>query len=372
MNTYPIDSQDLPIILQQTQHPANKWLFVPDGNLNGLSTTMLHIGHRQCSGDADFYNLDGTDYSTYTFTVNTRNPRWYAVITAFIPPLLFCLPVMLSYTLGPMAWYPLRKLLAGCSFISTAFFYDSYLRQLPVLDYLTIFDKYIYCLYLWLLAGVLTLMCMLWVFRDVVQDKHAKHEFVGAGQSLVDEDQLYLSVNLRNDLLHMSMFCGIVTFMGLGLLFLAWAAFLPDVVFLIVLILAIWFYFWWVNVSHHRIKRKHGYEQGEAGGLAHVMSREEVEEAKGKTFHFDLLLCCCYPPIVDICIQECCCCCGTRKDEYEVRLSERRCLLARSKSVFIFPTWRRGGTEGSLSERVACRENPFRLLRSVRAHVQAY
>jgi len=230
----------------------------------------------------------------------------------------------LSYTLGPMAWYPLRKLLAGCSFISTAFFYDSYLRQLPVLDYLTIFDKYIYCLYLWLLAGVLTLMCMLWVFRDVVQDKHAKHEFVGAEESLVDEESLYLSVGLRNDLLHMSMFCGIVTFMGLGLLFLAWAAFLPDVVFLIVLILAIWFYFWWVNVSHHRIKRKHGYEQGEAGGLAHVMSRDEVAEAKGKRFHFDLLLCCCYPPIVDICIQECCCCCGTRKDEYEDLSSEKK------------------------------------------------
>ena len=318
IDMYPMDSEDLSIILQQTKFPANKWLFVPDSSLNGMSAGIEDMKHKKCSADAHFLKFNSTDFGAFTFAVTTRHPRWYAVITAFVPPVLFCLPAMLAYTMGPIAWYPLRFMLAGCSFISVVFFYDSYLRQLPVLDYLTLFDKYIYCLYLWILGGVIALMHMLWVLRDVVHDKDKntvlgpKWQF-GSGAQLADYEHLYLSNHMRNDLLHLSMFCGMITIMVLAGVWLAWS-FLPNVVVFIALLLIVWVYFWWLNLSYYRIKRKHVYEQDQAGGLMNVMANEEKTVAKGKTFHFELLLCCCYPPVVDICIQECCCCFYKRHD----------------------------------------------------------
>jgi len=309
LDMYPLDSQDLRIILQQTKFAANKWLFVEDSSLNGMSARIEDMKHKTCSTNPDFLNFNSTDFSAFTFTVTTRHPHWYAVITAFVPPVLFCLPAMLAYTLGPIAWYPLRFMLSGCSFISLVFFYDSYLRQLPVLDYLTLFDKYVYCLYLWILGGVIALMLMLWVFRDVVQDRN-KNTVLGPKWQpgeLADYERLYLSNHMRNDLLHLSMFCGIITLMGLAGAWLAWSV-LPNVVVFIALLLIVWAYFWWLKLSYHRIKRKHVYEQDQAGGLMNVIANEENTVAKGRAFHFELLLCCCYPPVVDICIQECCCC----------------------------------------------------------------
>ena len=61
--------------------------------------------------------------------------------------------------------YPLRFMLSGFAFVSLAFFYDSFMRLLPILGYLTAFDKYIYCLYLWLIASIISLALMCRVFR---------------------------------------------------------------------------------------------------------------------------------------------------------------------------------------------------------------
>ena len=317
LDMYPLDSQSLKIIVQQTKETADKWVFVPDDNLNGLSGGMEDISHKKCSGDAVFSSVDGKEYSALSFSVVVRKPRRYAVVTAFIPPVLIMLPVMLSYSLGPMSWYPLRFLLAGCSFVMMAFFYDSFLRQLPILAYLTLFDKYIYCLYLWLIGGIVSLLMMVLIFRDVAAEREAeKHR-----EGLMDETPLYLSVALRDDLLFLSMFCAILTLVALFALFVAWVL-LPDVVMLFIFILVIWIYMWWLHMSYHRLKRKHGLEQSEQGGLSKVMTREDVELAKGRAFNCELLLCCCYPPIVNICIEECCCCCGAgRNADDQVRHS---------------------------------------------------
>ena len=81
-----------------------------------------------------------------------------------------------SYTIDDMIYniadqvrtarYPLRFMLSGVAFVSLAFFYDSFMRLLPILGYLTAFDKYIYCLYLWLIASMVSLALMCRIFRS--------------------------------------------------------------------------------------------------------------------------------------------------------------------------------------------------------------
>jgi len=304
LSMYPLDQQELKIILQQTKETSDKWVFVPSAQLNGLNREMHDIHHKYCSGDVDQETVNGKEYSMFTFTLDVRKPRWFAVITAFIPPTLMILPVMLGYTLGPMSWYPLRFMLSGCSFVSLAFFYDSFLKLMPMLFYLTAFDKYIYCLYLWLIASVVSLLMLLWVYKDSTHE-HAPDK---THEGLLDETPLFMSVGLRDDLLHLSLFSGLVTLCSLFLVFLSWL-WLPDVVWLFIVIGSAWFYFWWLLVSYHRVKRKHGLEQDERGGFSRVLTKQDVEKAKGRAFHFEMMLCCCYQPMIDICIEECCCCC---------------------------------------------------------------
>ena len=105
LSMYPMDSQRLRIIVQQTKHTTNKWEFVPSPELNGMSKDAPDIQHKSCSGDADSEEIGGKQYSAFTFTVNVRKPRWFAIITAFIPPMLIILPVVLGHTLGPLSWY---------------------------------------------------------------------------------------------------------------------------------------------------------------------------------------------------------------------------------------------------------------------------
>lgn len=149
LRMYPLDSQNLQIIIEQTTHTADKWVFRPSKDLNGMSKTIPDIRHQVCSGDEVTTKRGGKEYSTFVYTVTVRNPRWFSIITGFLPPLLTILPIVFSYTLGPLSWYPLRILLNIGSLLSLTFFYDSFLRRLPMLMYLTAFDKYIYCLYIW-------------------------------------------------------------------------------------------------------------------------------------------------------------------------------------------------------------------------------
>jgi len=272
--------------------------------MNGLNGDMREIHHMYCSGDADTEIIDGKEYSAFTFTLQVRTPRFFALITGFVPPTLMILPVMLGHTLGPMSWYPLRFMLSGCSFVSLAFFYDSFLKLMPMLFYLTAFDKYIYCLNLWLLASVVSLIMMLFIFKDSTQG----HEPERFREGLLDKTPLHMSVGLRDDILHLSLFCALATLVGLFLLFLAWLC-LPNVIWLLFFFVAAVFYFWWVSLSYHRVKRKHGLEQEVQGGLSRTLSNKDVEEARGRAFHFEMMLCCCYQPMITICIEECCCCC---------------------------------------------------------------
>ena len=111
LSMYPMDSQRLRIIVQQTKHTNDEWVFVPSPELNGMSKDAPDIKHKVCSGDVDSEEIGGKQYSAFTYTVNVRKPRWFAIITAFIPPMLIMLPVLLGHTLGPLSWYVSPSLL---------------------------------------------------------------------------------------------------------------------------------------------------------------------------------------------------------------------------------------------------------------------
>eukprot|EP00961_Rhodomonas_salina_P066298 890560-Rhodomonas_salina.1 len=321
LHMYPVDAQDLSIIVQQTQNASNEWVFVPSSHLNGMSATMGDMGHKECSVATHLSILDGQArrFSTFTFSVRMHNPRWYVVITAFVPPVLVCLPVMLSYTLGPLSWYPLRFMVAGINLVSLAFFYDSYLRQVPELDYLTVFDKFIYCIYIWLIAGIISLARLVYVFSDAMEAEGIDPEHwqwtksfslrpVRAGSA--DDRPLLLSVHLRDDCLHLSIFSAVVRIFGLCAIFFLWV-WVSDVVMIFVLFVAAWWYFSWMHGAQLRVRAKNGEAQH------HSVKSDALNasKSKGREFHWEVLLCCCYRPILDMLFAECCwcqCCAGPR------------------------------------------------------------
>eukprot|EP00961_Rhodomonas_salina_P144099 1939985-Rhodomonas_salina.1 len=213
LTMYPLDDQELEVRLQQTRYTTDEWIFVPSRELNGLSKQMPDIKHKPCFGHTFNEFMHGKEYSNYAFTIKVRKPRWYAIITGFIPPLLILLPVILAHTLGPMSWYPKRFLVSSISMVTLAFFYVSYLRNLPILAYLTAFDKYIYCLYFWLIGTIVSLALLIRTFRKSTENLEvAKH----------NDERLFLSRHLRDDLLHFCMFSAFVWWTILTFIYVLW------------------------------------------------------------------------------------------------------------------------------------------------------
>merc|ERR1719263_1362719 len=257
-----------------------------------------------------YAHADGKAYSTFVFKLQVRKARVYAIVTGFIPPLLICMPVLLSLFLGPASWAPKRHMVSGLALVSIAFFYDSYLRQLPVLQYLTAFDKFIYCIYLWIVATMVSLAMLQYVFRDAKEDKVDLMEEGGFDET--GAEKLYLTVHLRNDMLHFSFFSALIWAYMLAALFFLWL-WLPEVLMCLVLLVSIVAYFTWLWLSYNRMRKRHSLEQEESGGISGILTRQaagNTEAAKGRSFQWSMMLCCCYGPFITLCLRECCCCFG--------------------------------------------------------------
>ena len=309
LRMYPMDKQQLTIEIEQKNFTSDQWDFAPSPDLNGLSTTEDDMSHKKCSADVMYAHADGKAYSTFVFKLQVRKARIYAIVTGFIPPLLICMPVLLSLFLGPASWAPHRHMVSGLALVSIAFFYDSYLRQLPVLQYLTMFDKFIYCMYLWILATIVSLAMLQYVFRDA-KDKVDLTEEGGFDET--GAERLYLTVHLRNDMLHFTFFSALIWFYMLAALFFLWL-WLPEVLMCLVLLVSIVAYFAWLWLSYNRMKRRHSLEQEESGGISGILTRQaagDIEAAKGRSFQWNMMLCCCYGPFITLCLRECCCCFG--------------------------------------------------------------
>ena len=310
LRMYPMDKQQLTIEIEQKNFTSDQWDFAPSPDLNGLSTTEDDMSHKKCSADVMYAHADGKAYSTFVFKLQVRKARVYAIVTGFIPPLLICMPVLLSLFLGPASWAPKRHMVSGLALVSIAFFYDSYLRQLPVLQYLTAFDKFIYCIYLWIVATMVSLAMLQYVFRDAKEDKVDLMEEGGFDET--GAEKLYLTVHLRNDMLHFSFFSALIWAYMLAALFFLWL-WLPEVLMCLVLLVFIVAYLTWLWLSYNRMRKRHSLEQEESGGISGILTRQaagNTEAAKGRSFQWSMMLCCCYGPFITLCLRECCCCFG--------------------------------------------------------------
>jgi hypothetical protein len=292
---------------------------VPSPDLNGIGSAVFDLDHKECSTESHVEALEGKELSAFSYSLHVRQPNKYAMITAFIPPLLIVLPAVLAQTLGPIRFHQLRFMVSICSLASISFFYTSYLRQLPILGYLTAFDKYVYCMYLWLLATIVSLGILLYIFREAKRVESPRQKTQD-----IDDSTLLLSVALKNELLYFSMFSFALCGAGLLILFLIWL-WLPVVLMLPVLILSAVFYCWWLYASYKRIKRKHVLEQEATGGFARMLSKQETDVDMGNSFHWELLCCCCSRAFIDVFLQECCCCVSF-KGGHDTEVSYHTCV----------------------------------------------
>ena len=104
-------------------------------------------------------------FSTFTYTIHVQRPVFEGVITHFVPPAIILAPTLYSYLLDPVAHWQTRVSIGAGGLMSTVFFHSSIAGQLPTLDYLTLFDKYIFCVYVCILAQLLSSFGVIFLFR---------------------------------------------------------------------------------------------------------------------------------------------------------------------------------------------------------------
>ena len=173
---YPFDRQRIEITVEQIEYPVTTWVFLPDWHLNGVSSTVRFPGWQStlrdhgtnlanCGADVDTRALPGAvkmghskfsnlTFSTFTYRVDVDRPVAQGVIADFIPPAIIMSPVMFSYLLDPLRQWTIRLSLGGSAVMSLVFFHNAQVGKMPVVDYLTVEDKYIYTVYLFIFSNL--------------------------------------------------------------------------------------------------------------------------------------------------------------------------------------------------------------------------
>ena len=187
MRWFPFDEQQLEVVLEQLESPIAEFDFVPDYNLNGMSPSVRFPGwqaslRQDASTTANCFASTGTKvypgasrdsasaasnitFSTFKYTIRVQRPVYQGVITHFVPPAIMLSPTLYSYMLDPVAHWSTRVSLGSGGLMSVVFFHSSIAGQLPPLDYLTFFDKYIFCVYVCILVQLLSSFGVAFLFR---------------------------------------------------------------------------------------------------------------------------------------------------------------------------------------------------------------
>lgn len=192
MRWFPFDHQELEIVLEQLESPVNEFDFVPDFNLNGMSPSVRFPGWQsslregksktancRASAGTKIYpgasrdsssSASNVTFSKFSYTISVQRPVYQGVITHFVPPAIMLSPTLYSYMLDPIAHWSTRVSLGSGGLMSVVFFHSSISGQLPPLDYLTLFDKYIFCVYVTILVQLLSSFGVAFLFRRESDD----------------------------------------------------------------------------------------------------------------------------------------------------------------------------------------------------------
>ena len=221
---FPFDTQELSITVEQIKIPVSRWVFFPDWHLNGISDEIRFPGWRgtlqdqgtslaHCHASVAMRTMPGAveegiskfgnvTFSTYTYKLQVHRPPVQGLITNFIPPAIMMTPAIYSAVVDPLAHWTLRLSLGGSAVMTLVFFHSSQAKQMPILNYLTAFDKYVYCVYLFIFSNIAALISIMVGFREQLEDPDS------------------VPFLLREDLLTVSMYIGAYSFLVLFLVLL--------------------------------------------------------------------------------------------------------------------------------------------------------
>ena len=271
MRWYPFDRQKMDITVEQIEYPVTSWVFFPDWHLNGISNSIRFPGwaaalrqpgaeEGNCDTSVDTRTMPGAikigtskysnlTFSTFTFRVEVDRPPAQGLITGFVPPTIMMSPIMYSYMIDPLGQWPIRLSLGGSAIMSLVFFHTSQARTMPISDYLTAFDKYVYCVYLFIFSNLVALISMVIFFREQLEDPKS------------------VSFELREQVLGISGRTGMYAFAALFLvLFPLWLMYLSNYMAGVVLVAEIAVGVWWLSVEYEYVKRSPSYPAGKLSG----------------------------------------------------------------------------------------------------------
>jgi hypothetical protein len=162
---YPFESGSLPIVIEDSSHDTTDMIYVPLLNESGVDPVFELPGWSIGVPGFSVINHSypwGESFSQLTFNVPvTKNPT-DAVVQMLIPPLIFCIVALISFFLSEehRELIALRYGLTTSMFISAVMFNFSQLASLPGIGGLTLFEKFMISVYLFL-AGtiVVTTLC---------------------------------------------------------------------------------------------------------------------------------------------------------------------------------------------------------------------
>jgi len=162
---YPFESGSLPIVIEDSSHDTTDMIYVPLANESGVDPAFELQGWSIGVPGFSVINHSypwGESFSQLTFSVPVTKNATDSVVQTLIPPLIFCMVALISFFLSEehRELIALRYGLTTSMFISAVMFNFSQLASLPGIGGLTLFEKFMISVYLFL-AGtiVVTTLC---------------------------------------------------------------------------------------------------------------------------------------------------------------------------------------------------------------------
>mmetsp|Transcript_47916 Transcript_47916/g.74831 ORF Transcript_47916/g.74831 Transcript_47916/m.74831 type:complete len:275 (+) Transcript_47916:102-926(+) len=187
---FPFDTQDLEIIMEQLRVPVRDFQFIPDSHLNGMSPFIRFPGWQaslrvdsqskfaRCSASSGKKILPAMNrwsekvpnnnltFSRFSYNVQVTRPFWQGVLTHMIPPAIMLTPALFSYALNPIVHSTTQLGSCSSSIVSILLFHIGIAGELPPVDYLTFFDKYIFAVYCTLFMALFSAMSCSVIYRN--------------------------------------------------------------------------------------------------------------------------------------------------------------------------------------------------------------
>lgn len=151
LKRYPLDSQNLQIILEDKKSTIDKVRYVPNIKETGIDPEIAFSGWSVGEWSAieveHEYEVYDETYSRYVFTLPIERIALNSFFKTFLPVIFIVLVMLSSYFLDPDK-VTTRLTMAGSALVASVMFHISISNQIPPVSYLTFADKFMIMTYL--------------------------------------------------------------------------------------------------------------------------------------------------------------------------------------------------------------------------------